>query len=64
MAQAVAYECDLCKELTKDIFTVVVDSEKHHFTMGGQHDQPKLVLSVCKPCLSEIGKVITDALLG
>jgi hypothetical protein len=64
MAQAVAYECDLCKGLTKDIFTVVVDSEKHHFTLGEQHDQPKLVLSVCRPCLGGIGEVITDALLG
>jgi len=64
MAQAIAYECDKCKGLTKDIFTVAVDSEKHHFSYGEQVNQPRLVLSLCANCLVDVGKVITGALLG
>lgn len=64
MAQAVAYECDLCKVLTKDIFTVSVESEKHNFSLGNQTNQPKIVLAVCGKCLRGVGEVIDNALLG
>lgn len=64
MAQAVAYECDLCKGLTRDIFTIVVDSEKHRFSYEDQTNQPKLVLTVCCKCLPDVGKVVKSALLG
>jgi hypothetical protein len=63
MAQATAYECDVCRKLTKDIVTVVIDSDKHNFTFGEQRVQPHLVLSVCIRCLPEVGRVVSRALL-
>ena len=64
MAQAVAYECDDCGCLTKDIFTVTIESNKHNFTYKEQAVQPRITLSLCKDCLAHVGRTISDALLG
>lgn len=62
MANLVAYECDLCHKLTKDIFGMTVESDAHHFSVGSSIDQPKINLSICCDCLADIGKVLTDGL--
>jgi hypothetical protein len=62
MVQAVAYECDLCHKLTKDIFGLTVESIIHYFSIGDSIDQPRVNLSVCCGCLADIGKVLTNGL--
>ena len=64
MAQPVGYECDNCKKLTKDIFTVSVDSDKHLFKYETQVDQPRIILTLCRDCLFKAGEVISNAICG
>ena len=57
-----AFECDICGNLYRKAFTVIVEAEGVKFSYKGDINQPKLVLVVCGKCLDRVGEVIAGAL--
>lgn len=62
MPRIEATECDVCGKLSKKGFTVSIESPSETFSYKGAICQNKLILTICKDCIKDVGGIFDGSL--